>query len=546
MLVYQAGVALILALLLLNTMNNLRLAPGPSRRMSTSGPLVSILIPARNEERAIARCVESLAQQDYPNCEILVLDDQSEDSTAALVEGLAQRYPQVRLLRGRPLPPEWPGKAYACAQLAHEARGDWLLFVDADTIHAPSCVSLALQAAYDHQADLLTLMPRLTMGSFGEALLLPTIPLAFMSILPLGLAARLPTTLLTVALGPFLLFRRETYLRIGGHEAVRTEIVEDVRLSRLVKRQGGRVVWLDGGELMSVRMYHNFGEAWHGLAKSAFAAIDYSLLTLLIGLPCCAAVFLAPYGFLAWGLLSHTFSIALCWLPLAQLGLIWLSYLLLIRRFHLRSGMLFLHGATILAIILFTAHSAFATMLGNGVSWKGRSYQFSVHRSYSQLRVQLALALSVLRLLLIVLLIVLGWRWGRAALRLAALIPLLAWTLAWLANTLKRAQQGWLEPYANVALSLACLIYLQLSGLTPVWLIALALATLMISLFFVTPRSITTLAAALMGGVVLIIAGQSDPAISVLLLGWAAGVLLLSGRSFAQTLAPRFHRPRSP
>ncbi len=158
MLIYQATITIILALLLLNTLNNLRLLrrpeilmpdPSPPRRRPEldDSPLVSILVPARNEERAIGRCVESLALQDYPRCEILVLDDHSEDRTAAIVAELSMRYPRVRLLHGEPLPWGWHGKAFACAQLAREAKGDWLLFADADTVHASSCVSTTVTIA---------------------------------------------------------------------------------------------------------------------------------------------------------------------------------------------------------------------------------------------------------------------------------------------------------------------------------------------------------------------------------------------------------------
>src|SRR5690242_8602697 len=149
MLIYQVVITAVLAALLLNTIINLRLlrAPRTSAQVDEKDetPLVSILVPARNEERSIAQCVESLARQDYPCCEILVLDDQSEDQTAAIVEDLARRYPNVRLLHGGELPPNWHGKANACAQVAKAASGEWLLFVDADAVLAPQCVSVTLR-----------------------------------------------------------------------------------------------------------------------------------------------------------------------------------------------------------------------------------------------------------------------------------------------------------------------------------------------------------------------------------------------------------------
>lgn len=378
MLIYQGIVTAILAALLLNTINNLRLLRRPPVLPAPAdGPLVSVLIPARNEARTIARCVESLARQDYPRCEILVLDDHSEDQTAAIVADLARRCPRVRLLRGRPLPSGWHGKAFACSQLARAATGEWLLFVDAETIHSPHSVSTALRVARQRNAGLLTMIPRLETGSLAEALLLPTVPLTFAAVLPLGLVMKSSSPLISGAFGPFLLFRRDTYERLGGHAAVRADIVEDMQLSRLVKRHGGRVIWIDGAELVRVRLYHGLNEAWHGLAKSAFAAIDYSLLGLLVGVPLCVTALLAPYGFLLVGLLCRQQGAALLWLPLCQIALIWTAYLLLLWRFRLPLGMVALQGATIAAIIFYTIYSAYQVWLGAGVVWKGRSYQFA-------------------------------------------------------------------------------------------------------------------------------------------------------------------------
>lgn len=393
MLIYQGIVTTILAALLLNTINNLRLLRRPLVSLAPAdGPLVSILIPARNEARTIARCVESLARQDYPHCEILVLDDHSEDQTATIVAGLAGRYPSVRLLAGRPLPPDWHGKAFACAQLAGAATGEWLLFVDAETIHSLHSVSIALRVAQQRDAGLLTMIPRLEVGSFAEALLLPTVPLTFAAVLPLGLVMRSRSPLISGAFGPFLLFRRDIYERLGGHAAVRADIVEDMELSRLVKRHGGRVVWIDGAELVRVRLYHGLREAWHGLAKSAFAAINYSLSGLLVGVPLCVLALLAPYGFLLVGLLgrqrSPASALAVLWLPLCQIALIWTAYLLLLWRFRLPLGVVALHGATIAAIILYTVYSAYEARFGAGVVWKGRSYRFATRPQRQSQRLQ--------------------------------------------------------------------------------------------------------------------------------------------------------------
>jgi chlorobactene glucosyltransferase len=546
MLIYQSLVTAILAALLVNTIVNLRLLRRPSNQPPPAdGPLVSILVPARNEAHAIARCVESLARQDYPRCEILVLDDQSDDQTAAIVDELAQQYPNVRLLHGQPLPPNWHGKAYACAQLAQVACGDWLLFVDADTVHAPDCVSTALRAALEQRADLLTMMPRLLVQSFGEALLLPTIPLTFVGFLPLGMVTGHPSSVVAGALGPFLLFRRDIYQRIGGHEAVRTDIVEDMQLSRLVKRHGGRVVWIDGTALTRVRMYHSLREAWHGLGKSAFAAIDYSLPALLLGMPVFAAIFLAPYAVLVFGLIGRQPSASLVWLPLAQIALLWTSYLLMLQRFRLQRSLVFLYAGTVLAIMLFTVHSAYQVTFGGGVRWKGRTYQFGKQRRRVRLRARVAAELPAVRLLLAVLLVVLGWHWGSATLRLAALLPLIGWTFAWLEDALRRDPTSRWSPVADAAGGIASVAYLQLSGLLPIGLMVLALLLIGVSARIFPGRVVATIASALLGSVLLITAWTYASALDTILFVWVAGILLVARRPMAQAVLPWLQRLRS-
>ena len=267
---YQVIITLLLLGILANVLNNLRLL----RRMPRHGPLpdppplLSVLIPARNEERNIGRCLESLLRQDYPCLEILVLDDESSDQTADVVAKLAAEHPQIRLLRGQLLPPGWHGKTYACQQLAQAARGEWLLFTDADTVHAPHAVSSALRAALETRADLVSLFPRAVMGTFWEAVALPMITVGPMCYLPLGLINRTRHPLVTLAIGPFMFFRRDFYWRIGGHEAVKQDIAEDVFLARLVKRNGGRLALMDGTRTVSVRFYRGLNEAWRGFSKS--------------------------------------------------------------------------------------------------------------------------------------------------------------------------------------------------------------------------------------------------------------------------------------
>jgi chlorobactene glucosyltransferase len=551
MLIYQSIVTAIIVLLLLNTINNLRVLRKPAKRPPPDeGPLVSVLVPARNEARSIGRCVESLARQDYPHLEILVLDDHSEDETAAIVEDLARRYPAVRLLRGQPLPPHWHGKAYACAQLAREARGAWLLFVDADAMLAPACVSTTLQIAREQDAGLLTMMPLVLEQSFGEALLLPLIVLTFGAFLPMGLVVSRKYPLVAGALGPFLLFRRETYERVGGHEATRRDIVEDMKLALLVKQSGNRLVWVDGTTLAQVRFYHNLREAWRGFAKTTFAALNYSVPTLLLGLIPCIAIFLAPYAFLLSGLLSQRFSLALFWLPLSQILLTWTFRLLLARRFHMRYPMLFLHAVTMLLTILLTLHAAYQAMFGAGVAWKGRAYQFQPRRARASARQRLIHALPAIRLVLACLLALLGWRWKAAALGVAAFLPLISWTCAMLGHALATSPETTssvtLANVADGANGLASLTYLLLSELMTPWMALTALIILLISACCFHWRSLPMAASITLGSLLLLIGGANLSLIRIALIWWVVGAIFLSRRSVGQFLGAWFQRLRPP
>ena len=375
---YQVIVTLLLLGILTNVLNNLRLL----RRMPREGPLpdppplVSVLVPARDEERNIGRCLESLLSQDYPWLEILVLDDESSDRTADIVAELAAEHPQIRLLRGQPLPPGWHGKTYACHQLAQAAQGEWLLFTDADTVHAPDAVSSALRAALQTQAGLVSLFPHAIMGTFWEAVALPMITVGPMCYLPLGLINRVRHPLLALAIGPFMFFPREFYWRIGGHEAVKQDIVEDVFLARLVKRNGGRVTLMDGNHTVSVRFYRGLKEAWRGFSKSSFPAFDYELGPLLALLLVNVMVFLAPFGFLLVGLWHGWVNQFWVGFPLLQLTIGLLIRALIGQRFSHKWLTVLLHPLTIVFGVLVALNSVRWTWFGLGMAWKGRSYHF--------------------------------------------------------------------------------------------------------------------------------------------------------------------------
>lgn len=378
MFLYHVAITLLLLVVLANLLNNLRRFRGPPLRGSMPQPLprVSVLIPARDEESNIGRCIDSLRRQDYPNLEILVLDDDSSDRTAAIVAGFAREDPRVRLLQGRPLPPGWHGKAFACHQLAQEARGEWLLFTDADTVHMPSSVSASLRIAWQEKADLLSYIPRLDTGSVSEKVILPLIPFFPLFLLPLGLVSHSREPLFSMAIGTFLLFRRSFYADMGGHEIVRQEICEDMTFARLVKQRGGRLLFLDGKEILSVRFYHNFREVWRGLSKSAYAAFDFFLPGLLGLLGLNLILFVGPYLLLYLGLRHGQMDWLSVGFPLLQIGLAWLARLRMARQLELDTWPCFLHPVMVTVTITMVLHSISQALFGPGTAWKGRVYSF--------------------------------------------------------------------------------------------------------------------------------------------------------------------------
>ncbi len=372
---YQIALTVLLLAVGINLIANFRMLGRATPR--GEGPRtfwpVSILVPARNEARNIRRCLESLLAQDYPSLEVIVLDDGSTDETPEIVAEMAQEDPRLRLVRGQPLPPGWMGKNFACDQLARLARGEWLLFTDADTVHRPNTVSWAVEAAQQNRADLVSLIPRAVTHSFGEEVLLPIIPFGIAGCFPLALGERLRLPFLTMAIGPFMLFRREAYQRIGGHRAVRGEIAEDVILARRMRRFGGRVTLLDGSEQVDVHFYHGFLETWRGLAKSAFAALEYRALPTLLMLLFYGFLFLWPVLLLFEGLWQGRMGEPTVRLALFQVFLntgLWYAVAV---RFRLPRRTAFLYPLTVLLVILVTLDSVRRAVF-SGIAWKERVY----------------------------------------------------------------------------------------------------------------------------------------------------------------------------
>jgi len=232
-------------------------------------PATSLLVPARDEAHRLPAALAGLVAQDV--AEILVLDDQSSDATAAVVRRAAAADPRVRLLRGTPPPPGWTGKSWACQQLAMNARGDILVFCDADVLLAPGAVDACWAQMCAQHADTFSVFPRQQAGSLGERLLVPLIDDVLLAFLPHCLL-RMPVPSAATANGQLLMFRRTAYDTLGGHASVAGDMTEDVTLGRRTRRAGLRLGLALGGDLVSARMYSGYRESVAGFGKNLRAA----------------------------------------------------------------------------------------------------------------------------------------------------------------------------------------------------------------------------------------------------------------------------------
>jgi chlorobactene glucosyltransferase len=357
-----------LSLLALTLWNVLRWPGVRTDARATKAQSVSILIPARDEESNIAACLDGALAQGPVVREILVYDDHSTDATPRIVGKYA--WQRVRLLTPKNLPAGWCGKTFACAQLAAEARGRWLLFLDADARLHANAVARAVAEAEARDVTFLSCWPALELESFWERVLMPLLNFVVFTLYPAPLALRRDDKSLGLAHGSFILARRDAYARTGGHALVRDEIFEDTRLAQAWRGRGERSLCLDGRGVLTVRMYRSFAEIWRGFQKNffpafrrersfwAFVALHFALFLL--------PFLLAPALWTnAGGRLFTSLSVA------SVLG----TRLALALRFKHPLLSVLLHPLGEVILLALGLSSWWLCRRGHGVEWKGRRYR---------------------------------------------------------------------------------------------------------------------------------------------------------------------------
>ncbi len=305
--------------------------PGPP----VPTPLLTVIIPARNEEKTISRCLESVLEQDYPRLEVIVVDDRSEDRTAEVVEAYCRKDPRVRLVRGAPVPPGWAGKCHAIYQGVKVHHGEYLLMLDTDTVLKPQCLSMAMRDAVEKDVDLYTLIFESQCTRFWEKVIQPFMFQLILLFLPLH-KINDPKRKEAAAPGPFLLFRASSYEAIGGHAGMKDEVVEDYRLAQKIKEAGLRLHVVNAVGLVSSSRPIGFREIWRGWSRVLYTGVDKNPVVAIsvfiaMGLSMLLPWFVAPAAL--WAMVEKGYTAplaALCGLGLGHSGV----FLALRKLFH--------------------------------------------------------------------------------------------------------------------------------------------------------------------------------------------------------------------
>ena len=390
-----SAVAFAVCLVLIGLSNLRRLRRIDRYPPSPATPRVSVLVPARNEEAHIGACVASLLAQDYPDLEVVVLNDHSTDRTGEILAGLTgaaaraaptgmdedvtgtdadatTRDERLRVLEGKDLPEGWLGKHWACHQLAEAASGELLLFTDADTRHGPASVRHGVAALHAEGADLLTALPFEETVTVAEQLIVPVIPWSILTFLPLELAYRTRSSAFSATIGQYMLFRASAYRATGGHAAVATDPVDDIALGRRIKAQGFRWRLADATRDVRCRMYQSAEQVFEGFSKNLFSAFGNRVLPFIGVWLWLEIVFLLPVAVLVARLLRAPVPNLDTGIALAGVAAGLASWGMSHLRFGFPARLVPLYPLTMLLALAIALRSVALVRRGR-TTWKGRT-----------------------------------------------------------------------------------------------------------------------------------------------------------------------------
>jgi hypothetical protein len=356
-----------------------RLADLTDDEPSDGWPRLAVVIAARDEEAMIARASRSLLDQDYPDLELIVVDDRSTDRTGAILDDLARNDPRLRVVHIDALPDGWLGKTHAMQRGADETFAPWVLFTDGDVVFAPGALRRAVAWAEGQEINHLVAMPDIITSGFGER--------AFMALFVLLFSVRYPYWRVDdpgsrayLGVGAFNLVRSEAFRSIGGLRRVALSVDDDVRLGQALKYAGYKTGVIAGTSAVSVRWQVGLGGMVRGVEKNFFAGIDFRLGTAVASL---AAILVATLGPTAGLFVGPWWTRLVCGLGvLSPIAL--LAYITPSTGVDQRYGLTFPLGGLVMAYAL--ARSVVLTLLRRGVSWRGRLYPLDALKAHIRLR----------------------------------------------------------------------------------------------------------------------------------------------------------------
>lgn len=322
-------------------------------------PLLSILIPARNEDKSLPLLLQDLKLVSYSNLEIIVCDDNSTDNTPEILKSYSKEMPGLSYFSGEILPQEWLGKNFACHQLANQAKGDFLLFLDADVRVSVEMPTKAIRYMQKHNMNLVSIFPTQLMHTYGEIITVPIMNWILLSLLPLPFVRHTSFASLSAANGQFMLFHADNYRENKWHQTVKNEATEDIVISRLIKKRGGKVSTLTGGSDVFCRMYETSGEAIGGFSRNVHQYFGGSRLVMIL----------------------FTVTVLFGWIPVwlyfGWVGVKWYLLIVIANRVFVamasrqKSLTVWLHPLQMINFAIITMLNIVQKFKGN-IEWKGR------------------------------------------------------------------------------------------------------------------------------------------------------------------------------
>jgi chlorobactene glucosyltransferase len=336
-------------------------------------PFISVLVPARNEERGIRECIDSLCNQVYSSYEVLVLDDGSTDSTPDILKELIEQYPDtLTIITGSSLPKDWIGKSHACYQLSMKAKGEYLLFTDADTIHSPYSLLSLVRTSRHYQADLLTAVPNQKLSSFWEHLMIPFMHVLYHGYLPNSMIYSNHDSRFSAANGQIMLFRYDAYQEIDGHKSVKSSLVEDIDIAKRIKQNKSKVVLANAIDVVSCTMYSGFDEVFMGFSKNFYSGLSEKFSIFFFFIFHLFTAYVLPPIIVIFALISGNAELMQWGLLLTILGMfIRLSSTI---QFSLPFFHVFLQPLSAFFAIVIAGNSFLWSLPNSGRKWKGRTY----------------------------------------------------------------------------------------------------------------------------------------------------------------------------